>query len=100
MVVIAAGFWLWLLERLGAWAITMPWGRVYIRREFAANIEVLAHEIAHLDQIARMGPVRFAVVYLYQWARYGYGAMPLEAEADRLEQTREYQDRARNIPRQ
>lgn len=97
MIVIATGFWLWLLDRLGAYAITMPWGRVYIRRELRGDVVTLAHELAHLDQIARMGPVRFSICYLYQWARYGYGAMPLEAEADRLEQTREYQDRARNL---
>jgi hypothetical protein len=94
MFVVATGCWLWLLERLGAYAITMPWGRVYVRREFMSDLTLRAHELVHLEQIERLGPWKFSIVYLWQWARHGYFAMPLEAEADRREVSAEMQRRA------
>lgn len=68
-------------------AMTMPWGRVYVARH-AVGLpywrEIVAHERAHLEQIARDGAVWFSIRYLWGLARYGYWQMPYEIEARRI----------------
>lgn len=81
MIRVASGIWLKLLDTLGADGLTTPWGRVYIRPSCIHDSGLIAHELVHVAQIKRLGAVRFAVVYLYQLARYGYWNMPLEIEA-------------------
>jgi hypothetical protein len=81
MFVVARGFWLWLLDQLEVDGLTMPWRTIYMRAEYMDDPGLRAHELAHIRQIDRMGPVRFSVVYLYQLWRYGYQNMPLEIEA-------------------
>jgi hypothetical protein len=71
----------WFLRATGFAAITLPTRRVYVLREHAGDLGLLAHEAVHLDQIARLGPVRFTLVYLWQLIRYGYERHPLEVEA-------------------
>ena len=71
----------WFLRATGYWAITLPTRRVYVLREHARDLGLLAHEAIHLEQIDRLGAVRWTLVYLYQLARYGYERHPLEIEA-------------------
>lgn len=85
MFVPASGFWLWVIDRLGCDGLTMPWRTVYMRECWFNDADLRAHELVHIAQIDRMGPVWFSIVYLWQMARYGYEAMPLEIEARQAE---------------
>lgn len=82
MFVRAGGFWLWVLDRLSCDGLTMPWRTIYLRPECWFDEGLRAHELAHIDQIDRMGPIRFSVTYLWQLATIGYDRMPLEIEAN------------------
>lgn len=77
----------WILEKLDAWAITMPWQTVYCLPEHIGNVALIKHEQAHIDQIKRMGAVKFTLVYLWYQIKYGYDNNPLEIEA-RTHETR------------
>jgi hypothetical protein len=79
--VIATGFWRWLLNRLGCMGITMPWRRVYILSEHRFNQSLLRHELVHIEQIERDGPVIFSIKYLWWLLRFGYRENPYEIEA-------------------
>lgn len=39
------------------------------------------HEYAHIQQIRRMGRIRWTITIIYQYWRHGYEAAPLEIEA-------------------
>jgi hypothetical protein len=80
-VIVASGFWRWLLEWLGAAALTMPWKTIYVLDRCKYNQSLLLHELVHIEQIERDGPVTFTVKYLYWLARYGYWNNPYEREA-------------------
>lgn len=82
MFIRADGFWLWVLDRLSCDGLTMPWRTIYIRPECWHDKSLRAHELAHIDQIDRMGPIWFSAAYLWQLWRYGYDRMPLEIEAN------------------
>lgn len=75
----------WLLRRLGAVAITMPWRVVYVLPEHFDDEAVWIHEMEHLCQISRDGPIVFTVRYLWWLVRYGYGRNPYEIEARQRE---------------
>lgn len=92
MIQPATGFWLWLLDRIECDGITMPWRKVYIRPDCLDDDGLRAHEMMHLVQISRYGPIRFSILYLWQLLRYGYDRMPLEIEAREVQQ--EIYDRA------
>ena len=79
--VIATGPMRWLLEYLGAAAITMPWKRIYILERHRFNASLLRHELVHIEQIERDGPVMFSVKYLWWLVRYGYWKNPYEIDA-------------------
>lgn len=70
----------WYLRRTGFAAITAPWGAAYYLC-WPPPPGLAAHESVHLDQIRRLGAVRFTLVYLWQLARFGYERHPLEVEA-------------------
>jgi hypothetical protein len=78
----ARGFWLVVLDTLGCDGLTMPWRTVYMRPGHLHDEGLRAHELVHIDQIDRMGPVWFSIRYLYELVRYGYADMPMEKEAD------------------
>jgi hypothetical protein len=79
--VIATGLWRLLLERLGLAAITMPWRKVYILARYADHEGLRRHELVHIEQIERDGPVMFSLKYLFWLLRHGYLANPYEVEA-------------------
>ena len=81
-IIPASGLWRSVLDALGCDGLTMPWRTIYIRRRCINDRGLLAHELAHIRQIDRLGPVWFSVVYLYQLLRFGYERMPMELEAN------------------
>jgi hypothetical protein len=70
----------WYLSATGFQAITMPWGRAYYW-PWPADPGLIAHEQAHLDQLRRLGQVRFVARYLWLLIRHGYERHPMEIEA-------------------
>lgn len=70
----------WYLRATGFRAITLFWGRAYYW-PWPADSGLIAHEQVHLDQLARLGPVRFVARYLWLLIRYGYDQHPMEREA-------------------
>lgn len=79
--VVASGFWLWLLNRLGAAALTMPWRTIYVLEQHKFNQSLRRHELVHIEQIEREGPVMFSIKYLYWLVVRGYWDNPFELEA-------------------
>ena len=79
----ARGIVRWYLRRSGFWAITLPLRvpTIYVLAEHRGDAALLAHELVHVDQIRRMGRVRFLLTYLWYQARHGYQNNPLEIEA-------------------
>lgn len=73
--------WTWLLNGLGLAGIVMPWRSIYYLEPWQKSPEFIRHELVHIEQIDRLGPIRFSVLYLYYLARYGYRNSPLEREA-------------------
>ena len=79
--VIANAFWLKVLDTFHCDGLTMPWGTVYLRPGGLDDLGLIVHEQVHLDQIKRLGRVKFTVLYLWYLWRYGYFESPLEQEA-------------------
>lgn len=80
-IVVANHFWRWFLKRCGFAAITMPWRKIYVLREHRFNKSLLRHELVHIEQIKRDGPVWFSIKYLWWTLRYGYFKNPYEIQA-------------------
>ena len=59
----------------------MPWRSIYVLADHWHDAELRRHEMVHIAQIERLGPVRFSALYLFYLARYGYRGNPLEKEA-------------------
>lgn len=43
--------------------------------------ELKRHELVHIEQVKRLGWIRFYLTYLWYIARYGYKNNPFEVEA-------------------
>lgn len=71
----------WLMRRVGIVAVATPWMSVYILWEWSARRDIWAHERVHLDQIQRIGPVKFTILYFWYLALFGYENNPFEIEA-------------------
>lgn len=70
----------WLIPR---WAGGVTIGRdIFIVKGLEYNKRYLAHEITHVRQWRRYGPL-FVLIYLWQYITVGYDKMPLEREARR-----------------
>ena len=74
----ARGLTGWALRRKGYSAMT--WGHVVVSRLERPSARLLAHELAHVRQSERLGPV-FVPVYLGLLASHGYRRHPLERAA-------------------
>lgn len=85
LIVIRRGPIFWLMTRIGLAAITMPWHRIYVLDAYQSRQDVLRHELVHIEQIERDGPVLFSLRYLWWLFRYGYFNNPYETEAYALE---------------
>jgi hypothetical protein len=79
--VAAYGPWRWFLRTGGFRAITMPWRTIYVLSEHSSDDELRRHELVHIEQIERDGPVVFSCLYVCYLIRYGYWNNPYEREA-------------------
>lgn len=71
----------WFLQATGYRGITMPWRVIYLAPGSEGDTGLIAHEAVHVEQIDRLGPIRFVYTYLYMLMRYGYERHPMEIEA-------------------
>lgn len=84
----------------GFYALTAPWGAIYILPEIMPvcmcrdpkgfmiideNNRLIRHERCHEAQMKREGTARFLVKYLWYKLRFGYWDNPYEVEARRVE---------------
>lgn len=88
-IVIAHGMWADIMDFFGIDGLTMPWKTIYLRPECYLDGPLIIHELVHIAQIKRLGPIKFSLRYLYEMVRYGYDNSPLEIEA-RSAQLRAY----------
>jgi hypothetical protein len=85
----------WLLP---GWAQAQVWGRyILIRRGVPLTLNLLAHELAHVQQWQRLGVARFIWHYAKGLVRHGYWRHPLEEEARAAEHQPSYRDWAGEI---
>ncbi|MGQ9921348.1 MAG: hypothetical protein ACUVRZ_08460 [Desulfobacca sp.] len=83
----------WLIP---AWAQAQAWPRlILIRRGVPLTEDLLAHELAHVEQWHRLGTLLFVWRYCRDFWRYGYAAHPLEEEARAAAADPQYRRRAR-----
>jgi hypothetical protein len=87
----AAARWFVALWGRDVGAVALPWG-IYLRSDLAANpaarlAPLIIHELAHVEQWRRLGPLRFMYSYLGGYLtgrrsglghRRAYLAIPLE----------------------
>ena len=69
------------LRATGHAGICLPPFGIFVLPECLHSQTLIGHERCHWMQARRMGPVRWAVTYLWYNLRYGYRANPLEIEA-------------------
>lgn len=78
----AAGwFWRPIMTRAGIVGLALPWGEVKILKPWLRTRWLRKHEMAHLRQIQRDGPVLFTLRYFWWLALHGYWKNPYEIEA-------------------
>lgn len=56
-------------------------GRVFVRRGVEVDVRLLSHELVHLDQLERLGLLRYWLAYLALLLYFGYREHPLELDA-------------------
>jgi hypothetical protein len=71
----------WFLNTFGYAAITMPWKTIYIKQSSLTDAGLINHEMVHIAQIEKIGPVKFTLMYIWYNIRYGYENNPFEIEA-------------------
>jgi hypothetical protein len=77
----ARGLRLFVLDMLGCDGLTLPWRAIWMRPTQWNNISLRRHELVHIEQILRDGPIRFSLKYMWWQFRYGYWKNPYEVEA-------------------
>lgn len=65
-------------------AITI-WNRIYVRSSVPINERLIRHEVCHVQQWHRLGPLRFISSYLWQSLLHGYRNNKFEIEAREAE---------------
>ena len=77
----ASGPILWFLKACGFKGWTSFWGVVYLMPGWENYQPLIRHEAKHLEQIERLGRLRFALAYLRELVRRGYWNNKFEVEA-------------------
>lgn len=72
------------LNKTGYSAITMPWKTIYVVSAQINNERLLSHELVHIEQIKKHGPIMFTITYLWYNIKYGYLQNPYEVEARKV----------------
>ncbi len=62
----------------------MPWLSIYVLEDWINDKKLRRHELVHISQMRRDGPVRMVVKYLYYNIKIGYHNNPYEVEARRI----------------
>ena len=57
------------------------WNTIYVRPGWENTKWLIRHEMKHLEQIERLGRLRFSISYLWELARHGYWNNKFEIEA-------------------
>jgi len=70
---------------------------IFVQSSANLTVRLVAHELVHVDQIKRLGLLRYWVKYLWLLAKFGYGDHPMEIEARALETTIEWRKRAKRV---
>lgn len=78
---IAGRLWTWILDWVAFDGMTLPWRAIYIHPREASNVPLMLHEMAHIGQIERDGPVMWSLYSVWYPIRYGYWQSPHEIEA-------------------
>ena len=71
------------MRRCGWAGVTIPLRRAHVVMWGEPDMAELRHELAHVDQIARLGRLRWLATILGQYVRHGHKRAPLEVEARR-----------------
>lgn len=82
--IIAYGPFKWFLKRYGYVGITMPWLSIYVLEDWINDRQLRRHELVHIAQMRREGPVLMCIKYLYYNIKVGYRNNPYEVEARRI----------------
>ena len=88
----ASGPILWFMKACGFKGWTSFWSVVYVLPGWETVQWLIRHEAKHLEQIERLGRVRFALAYLGELLRRGYWNNKFEVEARAAEQPAGQQD--------
>jgi len=72
-------------------------GLIFVLAGARVTPRLIAHELAHVDQIQRLGWVHYVVRYVTLLARYGYWNHPMEIEARGMEVNERQLTRARRV---
>jgi hypothetical protein len=70
-----------VLNLFGFDAITLPSRSIYIRPHLIDDQPLIRHELAHIAQIDRDGPLKFWPKIVFDFFWHGYQASPYEIEA-------------------
>jgi len=77
--------WTFILNRLGFVGITLPTRTIYIHPSHVGQQWLINHEMAHIAQIDRDGPLKFWPKILADYFIHGHKNSPYEIEARRYE---------------
>lgn len=72
-------------------------GVIFVERGHERDEGLVAHELAHVDQVARLGLVRYWFTYLRLRFAHSYESHPFEVEAEAARTDPEYLARARAL---
>lgn len=82
--VIAYGPFKWFLRTYGFAGVTMPWFTIYVLPNWINDRQLRRHELVHIAQMKRDGPIWMSIKYLYYNVKVGYYNNPYEVEARRI----------------
>lgn len=71
----------WFMKACGFAGWTSFWNTVYVMPGWESYAPLIRHEAKHLEQIERLGRVRFALAYTWELLRRGYWRNRFEVEA-------------------
>lgn len=57
-------------------------GVIFVRRGVTPTVALVGHELAHIDQLEKMGLLRYWLTYLWLLAKHGYARHPMEIDAE------------------
>ena len=71
----------WWLQHLWIGGITFGHHVFFKRKQGEVPRHLLVHEVVHVEQIEKLGRIRFYLTYLWELLRHGYRNNKFEVEA-------------------